>query len=147
MAKVRLRRKGDAGKHIDGIRRALAGPDFVKVGLPSGAAGKDLVAIAMFNEFGTRTAPERPFMRNALRGNRGHYIDAMSAGAGRIMRLETTKVMVLRQLGVKASGDIQREMPGTPPPNKPSTIERKGSSTTLVDTGRLRQSVTWKLGE
>ena len=33
----------------------------------------------------------------------------------------------------------------TPPPNKPSTIKRKKSSKTLIDTGKMRQHVDHKI--
>jgi hypothetical protein len=47
-------------------------------------------------------------------------------------------------LGTKAVGEIQKRMArGIKPDNAPSTIAAKGSSTPLIDTGRLRQSVTY----
>jgi hypothetical protein len=33
------------------------------------------------------------------------------------------------------------------PPNKPMTIYLKGSSKTLIDSGRMMQSVTWAIDE
>lgn len=145
---VRVIRKGDARTHLARIARSLVGPDRVKVGFPSGAAGGEIIARATWQEFGTsRGIPERPFIRNAFHQNVGAYRAAMMTGARAIVRGGMSKTVVLSQLGLKAAGDIQRSMPGTPPPNAPSTVRQKGSSTTLVDTGQMRQSVTWKLDD
>lgn len=144
-AKVKLRRET--------VKRVaeLEGPTKVEVGFPSGSIGGKrpvdaaVIAVAMFNEFGTRTIPERPFIRNTIRSHRDEYIEAMAEGAAAVVRGESDIEDALSKLGLKAAGDIQRAMPGTPPPNKPSTVAKKGSSKTLIDTGRLRQSITWKV--
>ena len=38
---------------------------------------------------------------------------------------------------------VQKISEGVAPPNAPSTIKSKGSSTPLVDTGAYRQSITY----
>lgn len=146
MVSVRVERKGNAAARLNRIRSALVGPDRVKVGFPSGSAG-NILDRAFWNEFGTVKMPERPFIRNAFNQNRAAYRAMMIRAAQQIMMGAMTKTIVLSQLGLKAAGDIQRSMPGTPPPNAPSTVRMKGSSTTLVDTGQMRQSVTWKLDD
>lgn len=146
MVRIYLQRKGNAAAHLSKVQAAMVGPDRVKVGFPSGSNG-GILSRAFWNEFGTVRMPERPFIRNSFRSNRESYRAMMQRAALRIMRGEMTKTVVLSQLGLKAAGDIQRSMPGTPPPNAPSTIRMKGSSTTLVDTGQMRQSVTWKLDQ
>lgn len=130
----------------------------VKVGFPMGSTNVDK---AIWNEFGTRGSgkgfrtsrgggfggpiPERPFMRNSFRNNQAKYIDAMKAGASKlIMGQGGTLRGVLAKLGVLAQGDIQAEITSlTSPPNSPVTIAIKGSSNPLIDTGEMRQSVTW----
>lgn len=146
MVVVRMQRRGSAAAHLGRIQAGMAGPDRVKVGFPSGSAG-NILDRAFWNEFGTVRMPERPFIRNAFNANKSAYRAMMMRAAKQIMTGAMTKTVVLSQLGLKAAGDIQRSMPGTPPPNAPSTVRQKGSSTTLVDTGQMRQSVTWKLDQ
>lgn len=147
MVSITLRRKKARNRQtLDRLVSNLRGPDKVKVGFPAGEADSEIVMRAVYNEFGTsRGIPERPFIRNAVRGSKSSYLSLMKRGALRIVRGDLSKRRVLEQLGLKAVGDIQRGMPGTPPPNAPSTVAQKGSSATLVDTGQMRQSVTHKV--
>lgn len=111
---------------------------------------------AIYNEFGTRGGasgggwggpiPERPFMRNALRNNSRKYTAALAKSAQQILRGEVAVSTVLSKLGIMAQGDIQQEITSlNSPPNSPVTIALKGSSKPLIDTGAMRQAVTWKL--
>lgn len=51
----------------------------------------------------------------------------------------------LELFGMYVVGLIQQRMAnGILPANRPSTIARKGSSKPLIDTGQLRNSVTWQ---
>jgi HK97 gp10 family phage protein len=145
------------------IARLTAGPNIVQVGFPAGEVDSDIVARAIWNEFGTRTIPERPFMRNAMRANRAKYISLMRSAARGILTAAfnggdpaAKKLESLRKLGALAQGDIQQEIADLDtPPNAPSTIARKGSSNPLIggdkrtgySGGEMRQSVTWKIGE
>jgi hypothetical protein len=128
----------------------------VKVGFPAGEVSSDLVMRAIWNEFGTRGGasgggwggpiPERPFMRNAMRANRGKYQRAMSAGAREIFKSGTSLSTILSRLGILAQGDIQGEITSlASPPNSPVTIKLKGSSNPLIDSGEMRAAVTWKI--
>jgi hypothetical protein len=136
----------------------IAGPRRVKVGFPKGAASASNIEKAVWNEFGTRGGasgggwggpiPERPFMRNSVRANRGKYRDALKTSAAKILRGETGLSIVMNKLGILAQGDIQSEITAlSSPPNSPVTIARKGSSKPLIDTGAMRSSVSWKVDE
>ena len=49
-------------------------------------------------------------------------------------------------LGVKAEGDMKKTIGrGKFKPNSPKTIKRKGSAQPLIDTGRMRASVSHKV--
>ncbi|WP_252715295.1 hypothetical protein [Acinetobacter junii] len=49
-------------------------------------------------------------------------------------------------LGMQAAADVQMYMVnGKFAPLKAKTIKRKGSSKPLIDTGQLRQSITYKV--
>lgn len=136
--------------HLNLQALGLKGPTTVKVGFPKSKASKSNIEKAIWNEFGTRGGgwggpiPERPFMRNAMRNNRKKYQDAMKTSAKKILMGETSLSTVLSKLGIVAQGDIQTEITTLlTPPNSPVTIALKGSSKPLIDTGAMRQAVTW----
>ena len=119
-------------------------PGEVAVGFPAGKAPGDILDIATWNHFGTRTIPERPFLDNAMRDNRNAYRKAMKTSAKRLLLGETSMTAVLNKLGLFAQGHVQAEIVALrDPPNAPSTIKAKGSSSPLIDTGRMRQAVTY----
>ena len=139
------------------------GPDKVKVGFPAGEADSDVINRAVWNEFGTRGGasgggwggpiPERPFMRNAMRDGRGELESVIKAAAKAIIREVATggngpaaKRRGLAKLGIKAQGMIQSEITSlSSPPNSPVTIALKGSSNPLIDSGEMRQAVSFKI--
>ena len=145
--------------HIDVAKLAArlnSEPKAVKVGFPAGKVGGDIVQRAIWNHYGTRGGasgggwggpiPPRPFLSNAMRANRGKYRAAMRAGARDALMGSSSLTQVVSKLGILAQGDIQGEITSLrSPPNSPVTIRRKGSSNPLIDTGQMRQSVTWKL--
>jgi len=62
--------------------------------------------------------------------------------------LPKEKEQILRKAGVFLEGAIKQKITqGDPswPPLKPETIKRKGSSKPLIDTGKLRASITHKV--
>ena len=145
-------------KHFKDLPKAITGPRRVKVGFPAGQADGDNISKAVWNEFGTRGGasgggwggpiPERPFMRNAMRENRGSYQTAMKISAAKILRGDTALVTVMSKLGIKAQQDIRAEITSlASPPNSPVTIALKGSSNPLIDSGEMRGAVTYKVGE
>lgn len=146
-----IRNKTDT---VDKILKAL-GTDSnrkVAVGFPKSKASKSNIEKAIWNEFGTEghhnagPIPERPFLRNSMRNNKSKYAAAMKTSAKKILSGTTTLTTVLDKLGALAQGDIQAEITSLrSPPNAPMTIKRKGSSNPLIDTGAMRQAVTWEL--
>lgn len=130
----------------------LRGSTRVKVGFPKSKSKRANILKAVYNEFGTRGGgwggpiPERPFMRNAMRNNRRKYRDAMKVSARKIIAGQTTLDTVLNKLGALAQGDIQHEITVlVSPPNAPTTIALKGSSKPLIDSGEMRQAVTYQV--
>ncbi len=122
------------------------GPMRVAVGFPRGKTTNFVISKAIWNEFGTRRIPERPFFRRALRANRGKYVKLLAARAKEVIEGRTTTDKALNQLGLLAVGDIQHEITVlNHPPNAPATIKAKGSSKPLIDTGEMRQSVTYRV--
>lgn len=150
MFTVRVKRK----RHLK-LPKGIHGPKKVKVGFPAGKASEGNIEKAIWNEFGTQggasgggwggPVPERPFMRNAMRANSAKYRDALLKSAAKILCGETEVGVVMEKLGILAQGDVQAEITSlSSPPNSPVTVALKGSSNPLIDSGEMRQAVTWK---
>ena len=105
--------------------------------------GVDMAQIAMFNEWGTSTAPARPFLRQTADEN---LDDIKAFGGEKIQDIAEGGMAedALKQLGVYGKGLVQEQIKnGTFEPNAPSTIRRKKSDKPLIDTGKMRQSVNF----
>lgn len=130
-------RKAKAAKHVD-----------VDVGFFASAKyddGTPVAAVAAWNELGTSTIPERAFFRNALRTSKELLLDIMVDNID--PRTMTLDRVTAGKLGAALVGEIQRSITTLrQPANAPSTIALKKSSNPLLDTGFLRQSVTWRVG-
>ncbi|MBX4889775.1 hypothetical protein [Rhizobium bangladeshense] len=157
MFTIGVKRKA-VGSVYANLGKSLKGPKQVKVGFPAGEADQDNINKAVWNEFGTRGGasgggwggpiPERPFMRNALRDNRGKYRDALRSSAAKILTGKTQLRTVLSKLGILAQGDVQGEITSLmSPPNSPVTVALKGSSKPLIDSGEMRGAVTYKVDQ
>jgi phage gpG-like protein len=132
-----------------------AGRKTVRVGVLSDSPKKDkdgeetgisLVEVAAVHEFGAPSAnvPQRSFIRATA-----------DAQAGEIQRLEEvlgaqmidgilTEDKALGLLGSKVAAMMQARITSNiPPPLKAETVDRKGSSVALVDTGQLKASITF----
>ena len=130
-------RKAKAAKHVD-----------VDVGFFASAKyddGTPVAAVAAWNEYGTSNGiPERPFFRNALRTSKELLLDIMVDNID--PRTLTLDRVTAGKLGAALVGEIQRSITTLrQPPNAPSTQKAKGSSNPLIDTGFMRQSVTWRV--
>ena len=141
------------GEGIEALRSRIkaCGGVSVRVGLPSGKTttdGSPLTTLGFTHEFGApqKNIPERPFMRPTVQNNGKKYSDMMGAGLGDIARDKTNAEKVLGTLGAVATSDVQKQIrDGKFEPNSEKTIKRKGSSKPLIDTGNMRQSITWEL--
>ena len=147
---VRVRQR-PAGRALSEILRALDGAELW-VGIASARdPNSEIVKYASKNEFGDLTpedggapVPERSFMRSTFDasvdkwGRRVASAHKQDTAAGVLQGLEL--------VGVIAVGDVVATINSSvPPPNAPSTIERKGSSGTLIDSGRMKQSIHHEL--
>lgn len=144
--------RGASGMH-SGLAKAMqkfATTKQVYVGLPAAsgsyADGTPLVAIGAINEFGSSDGriPERSFLRVPLRQNGDKILADFTRLIKMVQEERLTMAAALDQIGARAASISQEAISaGIDPANAPATIKRKGSSTPLVDTGRLRQSITW----
>lgn len=139
----------------DALRKTLFGgaPAQVLVGIqeedggqPHGTRGATLLQVAIWNEFGTKYAPSRPFLRGWFdkSENKVKAEAWLVALMPSVISGKRTIPQVLDILGQKIVGAIQQTMTGDgiPPPNAPSTIAKKGSSTATVEDGILRAKIT-----
>lgn len=137
-ARVVRRKKGRR------LPAGIIGHKKVKVGFPATKTNQDVLNKAIWNHFGTRNIPERPFLSNAMNDNRSKYIAALNRSAFKILSGETTVGEVTLKLGILAQGDVQTEIVNlSDPANAPATIKKKGSSNPLIDTGEMKNSVTF----
>lgn len=123
-ATVRVGVFGDAGQH--------------------GGSGDTVADIATKHEFGLGV-PRRSFIADYVDENEPELRRRL-ADAARMVALGHDLEVVLERFGLQAVGEIvERIVRGIEPPNSPLTIERKGSSTPLVNTGQLKASITSKV--
>lgn len=106
-----------------------------------GIKGSELVTRALANEFGTRTIPERSFLRSTVDRNRERYGQLLEAASQSLPDGGDIEP-ALRRIGAIVVGDVQRTITELrQPPNAVSTIMRKGSANPLIDTGAMRAAI------
>jgi hypothetical protein len=89
--------------------------------------------------------PPRPFFRRMISLGKDHWGDDL----GKIM-LATgyDGKLALRQLGTMMAGELQQSIiDQVYAPNAKSTVEKKGFSTTLIDTGDMLRSVDFNVSD
>lgn len=123
-------------------------------GMHSHAIGErqqTMAEIAAINNYGDPTntlngapapIPARPFLIPGVAVAIPDIIEAVGEALAEGRDLNQT----LDVIGAFAAGSVQTYMTELKdPPNSAYTIEQKGSSNPLIDTGALRQSITWKV--
>ena len=107
--------------------------------------GATVAEYGTYNEFGMGV-PERSFLRAPLAKNLDIYAEAIVEGVVLFVTKGEPLARSLALVGEAAASDCREAIvAGIDPPNAPETIARKGSSKPLVDTGRLRQSITYEV--
>lgn len=88
--------------------------------------------------------PPRPFFREAIDKNRDALKDFMGRISADVMVGKLTPHQALESVGIWMQDKVKRSITtGDWKPNAPSTVERKGSSKPLIDSGQMRNSVTF----
>lgn len=136
----------DTDMGLDALIRQAGSVDDVTVDV--GIFDGEIATKGAYNEFGTATIPARPFLRSSFDDHQSEYETDLQKGAAKIMDGHARPAVVLMQLALKAVGHVKRRITSLrTPPNAPSTIAAKGSSNPLIDTGELRNAVTYQLTE
>jgi hypothetical protein len=110
--------------------------------------------LATIHEFGLGV-PERSFIRSYFDANtervRGMLFTLMQKEIMRTIKsgqpfTDRQRLAVLDKLGLAMQREIQARIANSEilPPLDSKTIDRKGSSTPLIDTGQLRSSITFQ---
>ena len=164
-------------KMLEEMGRAATSPGpHIKAGIlaDSGAHresdGLTVVNIAVFNEFGTDTIPERPFMRTSAEIIKPEFNKLCVFLLGRLIDGSLSVDNALDRLGLLAQKTIKKTIVDfDDPPNAPSTIYRKARKAgrkkinaafnrsinygyevmalydnPLIDTGQMKESVTYE---
>jgi hypothetical protein len=122
----------------------------VKVGVMGGETndGVAVVDYAMYNEFGTSRIPARPFMATTADNNRDKVQEFAGFLVGKMIDRRLDATSVLKNLGEFYQAKIQETIRNAKEwavPNAASTIAMKGSSSPLIDQGRLVQSIRYEV--
>ena len=98
--------------------------------------------IAAWNHFGTKTTPARPFLDVGILNKTDEikrYI-SVELAKGR------TPLQIMPGLGALGVRAVQEQIDDTyTPPNAPETVRRKGSTHPLIDTGEMKQKITFRV--
>lgn len=139
----------------------------VRVGLPAGKPYREqdektgklkrlakkakriyIAMIGAVHEFGApeRGIPARPWLRTGVKSGQADYIRLNRRNLLRIIDGSMSVDTAFRQLGAMAVGKVQMYIRASNhfKPLKQKTIDAKGSSKPLIDTGQLIQSVTFE---
>lgn len=92
------------------------------------------------------TIPERAFLRNGYDENKDDVLNRVDALLGDVIGGTMSTDQFFEVIGLLMKSRIQdyaRDLDS--PPNHPYTVERKGSSNPLVDTGDMIGAITYKV--
>ena len=107
---------------------------------PSG--GGSVGEIAIRNHYGAPGVPARPFLTYALRKHRRAIQETFRG----VVASGATPEQVGELVGAFAAGAVQETISDRiPPPNAPATVAAKGSDVPLIDSGILRQSISYEV--
>jgi hypothetical protein len=127
------------------IEVGVFGPNADKPHEGAGAQRLTVLQVGIFNEFGLGV-PERSFIRSYFDENAARLQKAAAKLMVSVIDGKRTRAQALDVLGTLMVGEIQKRIAaGIAPPNAPSTVARKGSSTPLINSGQLRASVAYRV--
>lgn len=152
-----VRTRDNGAKKLLKLAEGRGNPS-VDVGVLGAEAGREQPAeegqepitvgqVAEWAEYGLGQ-PERSWLRAWIEEHQAEIAAMMRAELGTVMAGAQSLEQAHARLGAWIVGQIQlRIAAGIAPPNAESTIERKGSSTPLIDKGQLRSSITSRVNK
>lgn len=129
------------------------GRSVVKVGIQETAGshkesegGLSVADVGSFHEFGTDTIPQRSFIRAPIQDNKTDLQTLQRKLLREVMLGGKSTGEALALIGEKAQSDMIAAInAGIEPGLEQATIDAKGSSTPLIDSGQLKQSIRYKV--
>ena len=151
---VNLIGKQQVEEALKALAKKLEGATRVLVGVPEGAGayedGLTIATIAAVNNFGSADGkiPAREFLQPAINKGAPQYQRLAEIMIPKVLSGSMAMTALLEQMGNLAEGHVKQEITDfDTPPNAQSTIDRKGSSSPLIDTGALRQSIRYVIDD
>jgi len=147
MSKVkRIKKKGG----IPALKKRIKVPGIVSVGIIDAGSHIDgdltVASIGFIHEFGTEKIPERSFMRSTIQEKKKDIIALQKKLLKQIVLGAISQNKALGLIGEFTSDLMSQKIVSiSDPPNKSQTIKRKGSSNPLVDTGQMKNSITYEV--
>lgn len=144
------------GGGVSGLLQRMidAGKPKVYIGVPSSKnpthkdSGLNMATLLAIHSLGapSRGIPQRDAIRPPLMQNSRKYTELMAQGFANAFVNATDPREVYEKIGLVASNDVKQYfVEGNFTPLSQKTIDRKGSSKPLIDTGELRNSITWEV--
>lgn len=147
----------DTDRGMENIRKEIEAFKHmgVKAGIVEGSGDVDGVSIAeyaAYNEYGVPgktkkwRIPPRPFIRGWIENHGEDIKRTLDKLFQQVSEGKLSAVTAINRLGQFAQDGIKRYIiSGAFEPNAESTVQRKGSSRPLIDTGTMRNSVRYKV--
>ena len=150
---MRVNAKADL-KGLENLKKAFKQKKVAKVGILGSTNAREgdqtNAEIGLIHEFGTAdgSTPARSFLRMPVENQSKKITEAVGKKKKAIEKAmgEGDMTFAYTQLGIAAEAAVIRAFAsggfGQWEPNKPSTVQQKGSSQPLVDSSQLRDSIT-----
>lgn len=143
----------DTDKGFRDIKKALLSlrKKEIKVGIHADGGknektGTLIVNYALANEYGTSKIPERSFMRSTYDEKQQEWNKTLDKIVNSVIEGDVDIAKKISLVGEQVVNDIKEKIDSNiPPVLSEATIKRKGSSRTLIDTGIMRASITYKI--
>lgn len=137
---------GDYGKSIRKLMKNMS----VIAGLPKGSGsyqdGISIVEVGAINEFGTNKIPARSFVRVPIQNAKKSIFKLVALESKKLYSLKSSVSISLETIGIMMSDKMKESFTNNNwKENAPYTVEKKGSSTPLINSGQLRQSITFEV--
>lgn len=149
-SKTKIKKRPDkAIKELERISREFGrGPNAVKVGLPKGSNdypdGTSVIMVGTVHEFGSdkMNIPQRSYLRSTVVEKKNDYKRLFRKLSFRIVKGDMNLKKALGILGLQVQTDVRDKITDI---DSPPLQYREGNP--LVDTGHLRQSITYEVDE
>lgn len=138
-----IKRTGSLAQALN--RLLIKDQQHVKVGVIDGSKypdGTSVASVAFWNEYGTKTAPSRPFFRSTIQEQKSAWVQLAQKGIKAGMSIEH----VLGLVGAQMMTDVQFSiMTWQTPPNAAYTVAKKGFQAPLRDTMLMHDSIKFEV--